>query len=412
MQTGTVNPRAAHLSLALRHVADSADGISRAGIAARTGLNRSTASSLIDELINGGLVKETGSYKGAPRAGRPGTALALRDDGPAGLGIDVNVDYTAVCVVDLTGALRYKHVLAEDQRGLSTREILDRIARLARGAQQAADADGLTLCGSAVAVPGIVDRAHTKVTLAPNLGWRDLDVNEVLPAGLHGTPALLDNEANYAALSESALLRRRASYLFVSGQIGVGSGIVLDGALYRGAHGWSGEIGHLPVDRDGPPCSCGRRGCLERYAGQEAILRAAGMTENAGTTFGVRPTVAMLADRARDGCPATLQALTRAGQILGYTLAACLNLLDLTHVVLGGIYRELAPWMAPPIERELATQFLGAAWSRPTVQVSTYGPEAPAMGAARSVIHDVLTNPSRWLNLHPVRPSAPPRSGR
>lgn len=397
MQTGTVNPRAAHLSLALRHVADSADGISRAGIAARTGLNRSTASSLIDELISGGLVKETGVHKAVPKAGRPGTALALRDDGPAGLGIDVNVDYTAVCVVDLTGTLRYKHVLAEDQRGLSTREILDRIARLARGAQQAADAEGLILCGSAVAVPGIVDRAHATVTLAPNLGWRDLDVNEVLPAGLHGDRAVLDNEANWAALSETVLLRRRASYLYVSGQIGVGSGIVLDGTLYRGTHGWSGEIGHLTVDRDGPPCPCGRRGCLERYAGQEAILRAAGVSGDAGTTFGVRPTVATLADRARSGCPDTLRALTTAGRVLGDTLAGCLNLLDLSHVVLGGIYRELAPWMSPPIEHELSTQFLGAPWARPTVVVSTYGPEAPAMGAARSVIHDVLANPSRWL---------------
>ncbi|SDT35712.1 ROK family transcriptional regulator [Actinoplanes derwentensis] len=397
MQTGTVNPRAAHLSLALRHVADATDGISRAGIAARTGLNRSTASSLIDELITGGLVKETGFHKGAAKAGRPATALGLRDDGPAGLGIDVNVDYTAVCVVDLTGALRYKHVLAEDQRGHTTREILDRIARLARGAQQAADADGLTLCGSAVAVPGIVDRAHTKVTLAPNLGWRDLDVTEVLPADIHDGRTTLDNEANYAALSESALLRRHASYLFVSGQIGVGAGIVLDGTLYRGAHGWSGEIGHLTVDRDGPPCPCGRRGCLERYAGQEAILRAAGIGSDAGTSFGVRPTVAVLAERARAGCPATVKALTRAGHVLGDTLAGCLNLLDLTHVVLGGIYRELAPWMSPPIEHELSTQFLGAPWAIPTVQVATYGPEAPAIGAARSVIHDVLTNPLRWL---------------
>ncbi|WP_246636262.1 ROK family transcriptional regulator [Actinoplanes hulinensis] len=392
--TTAVNPRATHLSLALRHVAEASGQISRADIAARTGLNRSTASSLIDELITGGLVKETGATPRA-RAGRPATALALRDDGPAGLGVDVNVDYTAVCVVDLTGAVRYKHVVAEDQRGHTMTEILDRINTLSRAAHAAAHADELTLCGSAIAVPGIVDRDRATVTLAPNLGWRDLAVTEVLPADVHG---LLDNEANFAALSEPGLLHARASYLYVSGQIGVGAGIVLDGRLYRGTHGWSGEIGHLTVDRNGPPCPCGRRGCLERYAGQEAILRAAGVPSDPGTALGVRPTVALIADRARADDPATLAALTRAGQVLGATLAGCLNLLDLGHVVLGGIYRDLAPWIAPEVEREVATQFLGAPWARPTVEVATYGPEAPAIGAARSVIHDVIGDPLRWLN--------------
>ncbi|MEV0902849.1 ROK family protein [Actinoplanes sp. NPDC049802] len=392
--TSAVNPRAAHLSLALRHVAEASGQISRAGIAARTGLNRSTASSLIDELINGGLVKETGATT-RNRAGRPGTALALRDDGPAGLGVDVNVDYTAVCVVDLTGAVRYKHVVAEDQRGHTNTGIRHRIATLAHTARTAAATSGLTLSGSAVAVPGIVDRTRATVTLAPNLGWRDLDVTEVLPGDVHG---LLDNEANFAALSEATLLHDRASYLYVSGQIGVGAGIVLDGRLYRGTHGWSGEIGHLTVDRDGPACPCGRRGCLERYAGQEAILRAAGVSSDPGTSLGVRPTVALIADRARTGDPATLAALTRAGEVLGATLAGCLNLLDLGHVVLGGIYRDLAPWIAPEVEREVATQFLGAPWARPTVEVAAYGPEAPAIGAARSVIHDILSDPLRWLN--------------
>ncbi|BBH70600.1 xylose repressor [Actinoplanes sp. OR16] len=398
-----VNPRAAHLGLAMRCVAEQAGAISRAGISAATGLNRSTASSLIDELLAGGLVRELGATTRSQRAGRPGTALGLRDDGPAGLGIDVNVDYTAVCVVDLTGAVRYKHVVSEDQRGLGTREVLDRIARLARGAQNAAEASGLVLCGSAVAIPGIVDRRTASVTLAPNLGWHDLDVTEVLPADVHGERALLDNEANFAALSEEDLIRSGQSYLYVSGQIGVGAGIVLDGRLYRGSHGWSGEIGHLTIDRDGPECPCGRQGCLERYAGHEAILRAAGITSGAGTTLGpgtnlgVSPTADLIAERARSGDACTLAALTKAGQTLGFALAGCLNLLDVGTIVLGGIYRDLAPWIGPEIQRELSTQFVGARWVSPEVRPSAFGAEAPALGAARSVVRDIINDPVRWL---------------
>ncbi|WP_229073281.1 ROK family protein [Actinoplanes sp. DH11] len=402
-QTGrrstTVNPRAAHLAMALHCVAEQSGEISRAGISAATGLNRSTACSLIEELIDGGLVREVRDTGTTTRvkAGRPGTGLGLRDDGPAGLGIDVNVDYTAVCVVDLTGKVRYKHVVSEDQRGQGTREVLDRIARLARGAQNAAEDDGLILCGSAVAVPGIVDRRGATVTLAPNLGWHDLDVAEVLPADVHGERATLDNEANFAALSEQDLIRDGASYLYVSGQIGVGSGIVLDGRLYRGAHGWSGEIGHLTIDRDGPECPCGRRGCLERYAGHEAILRAAGVTAGAGTMLGVRPTAELIAGRAAAGDPATLAALARAGQVLGFALAGCLNLLDVGTIVLGGIYRDLAPWIGPEVEREVRAAFLGARWAQPEVRAAAYGAEAPALGAARSVVRDVINDPMRWL---------------
>ncbi|BAL90162.1 putative ROK-family transcriptional regulator [Actinoplanes missouriensis 431] len=392
-----VNPRAAHLALALRCVAEQSGAISRAGISAATGLNRSTACSLIEELMAGGLVKEVGSRRESSRAGRPGTALGLRNDGPAGLGIDVNVDYTAVCVVDLTGAVRYKHVVSEDQRGQDTHEVLDRIARLARGAQNAAEADGLALCGSAVAVPGIVDRRGATVTLAPNLGWRDLDVTEVLPADVHGERAALDNEANFAALSEQELIRSGASYLYVSGQIGVGAGIVLDGTLYRGSHGWSGEIGHLTIDRDGPECPCGRRGCLERYAGHEAILRATSISSGVGTTLGVRPTVDLIAARARAGDAQTLEALATAGRTLGFALAGCLNLLDVGTIVLGGIYRDLAPWIGPEVEREVRAQFVGARWADPEVRAAAYGAEAPALGAARSVVRDVINDPIRWL---------------
>ncbi|WP_433824988.1 ROK family protein [Actinoplanes sp. CA-015351] len=398
-----VNPRAAHLALALRNVAENDGEISRAGISTATGLNRSTACSLIEELMAGGLVREVKEARRNTRAGRPGTALGLRSDGPAGLGIDVNVDYTAVCVVDLTGAVRYKHVVAEDQRGQNSREVLDRIARLARGAQNAAESFGLTLCGSAVAVPGIVDRRGATVTLAPNLGWHDLDVAEVLPADVHGERATLDNEANFAALSEEDLLRSGASYLYVSGQIGVGAGIVLDGTLYRGSHGWSGEIGHLTIDRDGPECPCGRRGCLERYAGHEAILRAttimtsAGTTPGAGTTLGVSPTADLIADRARSGDAPTLAALATAGRTLGFALAGCLNLLDVGTIVLGGIYRDLAPWIGPEVEREIQAQFVGAGWARPEVRPAAYGAEAPALGAARSVVRDVINDPIRWL---------------
>ncbi|MEV4726671.1 ROK family protein, partial [Micromonospora humida] len=275
--------RELNLAVVLRRIAGTGRPPSRAEIAADTGLTRATVSAVVDDLIAGRLVTEADP---APRtgAGRPARGLLLGDTGPAGLGLEVNVDYLAACVVDLTGAVRHHEVRRVDLRPLSPADALTDLVALARRARTAADAAGLGLAGAALAVPGLVD-AHGLVRLAPNLGWRDVDVPALLadhPAltdPVDGVPPLVvENEANLAALGElHARPGGPQSFLHVSGEIGIGAGIVLDGALFRGSRGWSGELGHVPVDPGGPTCRCGARGCLETYAGQEAVLVAAGL---------------------------------------------------------------------------------------------------------------------------------------
>jgi predicted NBD/HSP70 family sugar kinase len=161
---------------------------------------------------------------------------------------------------------------------------------------------------------------------------------------------------------------------------------VLDGALYRGSRGWSGEIGHIPIDPDGPDCRCGARGCLEQYAGQEAVLRAAG----AGT-------VTELAEAAAAGHPAALAALTAAGRALGMAVATVVNLLDVRTVVLGGSYASLLPWLHDSIAAEAGRRVLTAAWSPVVLRAATLGPDAAMLGAAGSVLRGVLANPAAWL---------------
>lgn len=387
--------RGHNLALALRCVAANSGAVSRAGIAASTGLTRSTASSLVDGLIAGGLVREVGSTAHAG-VGRPATALALRPDGAAGLGLDIQVDYVAACVVDLTGAIRYQHIVAQDQRGRSVQEVLDRTVMLANRITAAAQDAGLRLCGTAASVPGIVNLIQGTVAMSPILGWQDVPVVKILEQAF-GHRVGLDNDTNFAALSEEKLLRAGRSYLYVSAQVGVGAGVVIEGELYRGRHGWSGEIGHQTIDPDGPLCGCGKQGCLEQYVGHEAILRAVGVSGAASTTFTGDATAAQVRRRADEGDPTALAVLTTVGAKLGQVIADCLNLLDVDHVVLGGIYRELAPWLQPGIESLVGARFVGARWSPPTVAEAAYGDEAPALGAARSVIRDVINDPLHWL---------------
>ncbi len=390
--------RAHNLGLVLRHVATSGRPLSRAGVAAGTGLTRATVSALVDDLLAGRLLAEV---EPAPRtgAGRPAAGLVLAADGPAGLGLEINVDYVAACVVDLAGAVRHRAVHHADQRPAGPQAALDGVARLARAARAAAERDGLVLAGAALAVPGLVT-GDGLVRLAPNLGWRDVDAGGALRRGaaLADLPVSVDNEANLAALGElHAGPPGATSFLYVSGEIGIGAGIVLDGALYRGARGWSGELGHVPVRPDGPVCRCGGRGCLERYAGQEAILHVAGPGDGTADAALHR-----LARRAGAGDPATLRALTDAADALGVVVAGVVNLLDVDTVVLGGIYAPLAAWLRPGIEAEIGRRVLTADWSPVAVRASALGGEAAVVGAAGSVVRAVRDDPARWLATAPL----------
>ncbi|HEY0696588.1 MAG TPA: ROK family protein, partial [Micromonospora sp.] len=234
----------------------------------------------------------------------------------------------------------------------------------------------------------------------------DVDVPGLLADAppLADLPSLtVDNEANLAALGELTAAPPGAptSVVYVSGEVGIGAGIVLDGALFRGVRGWSGELGHVCVRPDGPPCRCGAQGCLECYAGQDALLDAAGLAAEGGAPDTLLDRLVAL---ARNGAPDTVGALDRAGTALGVALAAVVNLLDVQTVVLGGTYAALAPWLLPPVTAELDRRVLTAAWSPVVVRPSVLGPDAAVVGAAGSVVRAVLDRPGRWLGALDRRP--------
>ena len=405
-RTGSL--RAHNLALTLRAVASAPTPPSRSGLAVRTGLTRASVSGLIDTLVNGCLVRETG-VPTRSGVGRPSTGLVLDPAGPAGLGLELNVDHLAARVVDLTGEVRVERTVTVDR---SAGRRLDQLVALAGEMVTATERLGLELSGVAVAVPGLVDPASGRLLVAPNLladSVGDPAGSRLAPADLHGAlgsvaglggvHTAVENEATLAARAEQRALGAAAprSFLQVSGEVGIGAGLVLDGRLYRGRHGWSGELGHVTVWPGGRPCGCGSDGCLEQYAGQHAILRAAGADGTAAGADGSPAAVGSIADRATAGEPAMLAALAEAGRALGIALAGALNLLDLDAVVLGGLHATLAPWLVGPVEAELSRRLVGAPVAMPMVRASTLGADAAVLGAAWSVLDRVLDDPASWL---------------
>ena len=413
-----------NLAVVLRRAVDAPAPVSRADIAAATGLTRSTVSSLVEALVAADLLAEVGpGPRSGAGAGRPGIGLVPSRTRVAGLGLELNVDYLAACVLDLSGAVRYRLVQPRDLRGLAPARAVAALARLARRALDDAAAQGLSVSGAAVALPGLVHAPEGPLRLAPNLGWRDVDVRALLSrepalaALAHSGGIEVDNEANLAALGELYAGRRlpggepaAESFLYVSGEIGVGAGLVLDGRIFRGTHGWGGEIGHLPVDPDGPACRCGSKGCLEQVSGQEAILRRAGRPTRVGSSMGGRPAVAGLVDAAAAGDRRLLAALDEAGRALGLAVSAVVNVVDVDTVVLGGLYAALAQWMVPAVQDEVSRRVLAHAWSPVTVRVCALGADAAILGAAGAVVRSVVDRPAEALRtLSALTPrTAPP----
>ncbi|MER5949420.1 ROK family transcriptional regulator [Streptomyces sp. NPDC001904] len=390
-----------NLSLVLRTVHDEGEA-TRAGVAARVGLTRAAVSSLVDQLLTEGFLSEWGkTFSG--QAGRPGTVLKVARSGPAGLGVEINIDYVAVCVVDLAGTDRVRLVERMDNRGAAPSAVLNQAARIAARAVASATEQELRPVAAELALPGLVSGGA--VRQAPNLGWNRVPVEGLFAQALsalrpehRALPVSADNEANLAAMAELWFATAdddRApvnSFVYLTGEIGVGGALVLNGQLLRGAHGFAGEIGHLVVDPDGPPCSCGARGCLEQYAGQAALLRAADLDEKAGAAG-----VAELEARARAGQPRALQALEEAGRRLGRVLSGAVNLLDPDAVILGGAFRELKPWLAPAADAELTARVVSGLWTPGSgrLRASSSSGDA-ARGAAAHVVREVLADPAAY----------------
>lgn len=380
--------RASNLALVLGEVARTGP-VSRARVAAHTGLTKSSVSGLVADLVDAGLIGE--SAPTAPERGRPATALTLAPGGAAGLGLEINVDYLAAMVTDLTGAPRYHQVVRRDNRDRDVGEVIADLVAVARTAAGSAAAQGLPLAGSCVAVPGLA--VGGSVVRTPNLGWPRVDLADALGEAT-GLEIDLENEANLAALGEmwfgghehaGAPLR---DFVHVSGEIGIGGGIVVGGEVFRGARGGAGELGHVVVAPDGPRCGCGGHGCLERMAGQQEILARAGVA-----------TMAELTHACEAGDQAALDAVADAGRHLGVALASVLTLLDPAAIVLGGAFATLAPWLTTATAASIS-HHTGAA-EAPRLLVSGLGSDAAVRGAAGTVVRRVIADPAAHLAQHP-----------
>jgi predicted NBD/HSP70 family sugar kinase len=393
-----VTVRRTNLALVLRHLRD-AGPRSRARIAAETGLNKATVSSLVAELVVRGLVAE-GQVDRAGAVGRPGQIVEVDGRTVAGVGLEVNVDYVAAIVLDLRDDVLFERRLAVDVPRLGPEHTLDSVAVLAGEAVEATVAAGALPVGITVAVPGLVETAAGTLTYAPNFGWRDVRIGDGLTQRLDVSyPVRVDNDANLSALGEFAMGAAAGTpdLVYLTGEVGVGGGVIVGGQLLRGAEGFSGEVGHMPLDPAGERCGCGRRGCWETMVGLGALMRSVADPEDPvrDPALDLEHRLAEIARRAAAGDRRTLAALSQIGSALGVGASILVNVFNPETIVLGGYFAVLGKHLAGPMTEEMRARIVAPDLAGCHIELSTLGFTAAIRGGAHVALDAVLDDPTR-----------------
>jgi predicted NBD/HSP70 family sugar kinase len=364
-------------------------GLSRAQAASQSGLTKSTVSSAVRELIDEGWLSEMGeAAANAARVssassglGRPSTPLQMNARALGLIGVEIAVDCLRAVGVSLLGEVLWS--MEEPRQHTEPAQVCRQAARLASLAHAELKRMKIRLSGVGIGLPGAFDEASGMVRFAPNLGWRDvafmpLMLHALQACGLPDVPVHVQNEADTAALSEYEFASNEgdSALIFVTCDVGVGAGIVLNDRLFTGAQGMAGEIGHSILQKDGPLCSCGRKGCAETFIGSRALAREIKQNGN----------------------------VRQAGHALGILIHNLSITFNPGVLVVGGGSCIKYPELLQSAQDTLTTYCASAGIAAPIMRPARYGALAAAVGAAALVLHQYL----RPMHTSPVRVAARP----
>jgi len=371
--------------------------ISRAEIANLTGLNRSTVSNIVNSLIDDGLVWESELQDST--GGRPGISLSLNPDGGAVVGVEIGVDFLAIILTDFVAKIRW-NTRIDIGPNQSQLEILSQIETLIDQALSIARDLRLQPLGIGVGMPGLVNVRQGELIFAPNLSWKNVPIRLMWNQRFH-LPVYVENEANLSALGEYyfGIARGVENFILLKTGVGLGGGIILGGKLFRGWHGFAGEIGHVKRDLNGELCGCGRIGCWETQVSPRAVVkRVKKMVAELpvqefpeGCQDGLADlTFTKVLQSARMGYQPCSLAMEEVGVHLAEGMADLVNIFNPEMVVIGGELAEGKDLLAPIIERVVSSEVLYPAAQELRIGFSEHGHLDCVYGAVAIVLDDIL----------------------
>ena len=353
--------------------------LSRAQISERTGLNKATVSSLIQDLIDSHLVIDIGP--GQSSGGRKPFLLLFNSRAGYAIGIDLGVNYIRGILTDLEGA-----VIVEQELPLKTHDVdkvQQQLFHCIDELKSAIPESPYGLVGIGIGVPGLVDEKGS-ILYAPNLAWKHVPLQKTIEERF-GVPVTIDNEANAGAQGEQRFGAGRgiANQIYVSVGIGIGTGIILNKELFKGAFGFSGELGHLSIDVNGKQCRCGNQGCWELYASEKALLEQA---EPLGFTD-----LEALIQAAASGDQRVHALFHSIGEWLGVGIANIVNVFNPDVVIIGNRISRAEAWIGNAVRDTVARRSLGQHHERLRILFAELNDQSAVRGAAYYAISHFFT---------------------
>jgi glucokinase-like ROK family protein len=395
--------REINLAMVMMHLQNAP--ASRATLAEKTGLNKTTVSSLVQELLDYNLLRE--ADLSASGVGRPAILLEFNPDGGYFVSGEVGVDFISVICTNFATKVIWR-LRTDTCPTDSQAEILETTLTLLQQAVDFGQESGSPFLGLALGAPGLVDRQTGTLLFAPNLKWRDVPLRKILQEKF-SVPVFVDNEANLAALGEHyfGAAKNHHEVLYISAGVGLGGGVIRDGQLFSGGAGFGGEFGHMTMDPDGIQCNCGNTGCWETQVSQSALFRYVRqaieieaqpsqlVSQTAGDPAAL--TVPQVVEAARSGDAVALYALGEAGRYLGIGIAALVNAFNPNLIVFGGILSLASDFLLPLMTAEIHRRALPYLWSDRTVQVvvAEHGVDACVMGGVARCYENIIGHPGQ-----------------
>jgi len=395
--------RELNLSLVIRFIHNEAP-VSRSQIAQATGLNKSTVSSLVEDLLERKLVHETGTN--SVGTGRPATLLEINPAAGGIIGIELGVDFIAIALADLTANILWKQLVSIDPYDAQETTITKILGLTDKAIDICYKDHGLILFGLGLSAPGTVDLEQGALVFAPNLQWRNVPFRELF---LKHTRLnfYIENDANAAAVAEHLFGAARNSddFIFVVVGIGIGGGLFLNGNLYRGKNGFAGEIGHTPIVAEPyqNPCHCGNLGCWETYANQSSLIsrvqtRLESNRESIIPEFMAEQksllSISIIKQAADENDIEVLEALGETGTALGLGFASLIDVFNPEKIILGGTLSSVGKYLLPSIKETATKHSLSDVSPKADIMLSAFETDAILIGAISIVVDDILSNPT------------------
>jgi len=375
--------------------------ISRAALAEETGLNKTTVSSLIHELMEHNFVREVGLESSG--TGRPAIMLELNPNVGYILSAEVGVDFIMVASSNFAPEIIWRHEEAIPP-GASQREIIDRVLALLNLGIQKSCMECKILFGIAFGIPGLVDQETGELLFAPNLGWKNVPLKRMLEE-FFDAPIFIDNEANMAALGEHyfGAAQGYENVLYISAGVGLGGGLVYNGHLFRGASGTGCEFGHMTFDLNGEQCNCGNIGCWETCVSQRQLFSLIQENISQGRKSSLSAieegaiqqlTTPLVVDAAYQGDEVSIEALKIIGNNLGIGIASLVNAFNPELVVFGGVLSLAGDFILPEIEKAMHERAMPWNYQATKVVLAEHSFNACIMGGVATVYQAVLSQPN------------------